>query len=1198
MKAFSIRGILIIFTLLLSLTISIPVMQPNQAASPDNEYDFRSIVKYVDDRWPQIQEHMRFFASLGTRVTGYNGCEIAADYIYNKFLEYGLENVHFQYFNITVPIDYGAEITILSPVKKVIKAYPLWPNVVQTCPVNASGCLIYGGKMGLEELNGTKVSGSFVLADFNSHDNWLNVAKFGAKGVIFIEPSMTTVSEAKQKILDIPLNFPRLWISKEDGAYLLKLLSESGGKVLVHVKSKMVWKKVTAKNIIGMINGTVYGYNLSPNGTITYKKLTASQINTPQELTIPHYEAISITAHYDSFSCVPSLAPGADDSAGISALLEFANYFSKNRPRRTIIFIAFAGFWEGLFGSRTYVDENFGVEIEGSTNRWDLTRIHFNLDYSSDVNTLGLMYVGNYYGAWSTRWTDCPLARASTVAVKVRNYYAEIVKQLGKKYPFYDAVVNFWSEFSPIPYMLDIEPFMLAGSTALAFRTAKAWRAHWNTPFDTIDRVIWENLKPQVELSLCFLVPFANDDHIQRAYPLYRENAPFNFGSLIVQVVEYSYQTGWYVPVPNALVHVRLMAQEEVYAPGGVGTAPSSPYLQDLVVMTDENGTIRIPGVASCTSTFEPIIWIYSYDAFILDPDTGKIIYATDQGVYGAAKFPLTGSIDIEPMRKTIPVFSCGSLVLFDFVDPSTFVEPWRVELLTMPGYTVPFFYGGVTSTVKPIALLFLKPGETYLVKMTDNQYNLIGLLTNSSDDHPEGSGFTVDVGETVYVCNTLARASQDLYRLDNLRYQSLSRYGIGDVEAYKNHNRVAVLLKEIDEALNNGRYLEAYSKSFTALQLSIKVYSILKDLTYGGIFTITVMFMVALPTAFLVERLLLSLQGLKRLAGIIISFTVILFALTLVHPAFRIAYNVPLALLGTGVTVLLIPVLWIAINYSIKFFAKLRKKMLGAHIIETGRISSFGLAISLGIENMRRRKLRSSLTLITLILMVFSMVTFTSASSLTVARFLSEPGVTLYNGVYLRRAKLETTNPLTWEVYEFIRGMFPEATVVPRLWYYPERQTLTILFGEKNYTITMKAAIMALSPAEEDLLDMGGILTPGSTWFFEGDKYSVIISDQIAQKLGIKVGDTVNILGLDLLVRGIFYSEALGKIVDLDQKPILPLDILAPEEEQIMLETRVPAWGTIIVPLSLGKSLNFQIFTISAKIPGDPQELIKKASE
>jgi peptidase M28-like protein/PDZ domain-containing protein len=77
-------------------------------------------------------------------------------------------------------------------------------------------------------------------------------------------------------------------------------------------------------------------------------------------------EAVVIGAHYDHLGRggQGSLAQregeihhGADDNAsGTAALLELARTFSKQRPRRTVVFIAFSGEEEGLIGSNYYVN--------------------------------------------------------------------------------------------------------------------------------------------------------------------------------------------------------------------------------------------------------------------------------------------------------------------------------------------------------------------------------------------------------------------------------------------------------------------------------------------------------------------------------------------------------------------------------------------------------------------------------------------------------------------------------------------------------------------------------------------------------------------------------------------------------------------------------------------------------------------------
>jgi aminopeptidase YwaD len=78
-------------------------------------------------------------------------------------------------------------------------------------------------------------------------------------------------------------------------------------------------------------------------------------------------ESIVLGAHYDhlgmggegsgSLSARTGIHHGADDNAsGVAGLLELARMLSSQKPRRTIVFIAFSGEEEGLIGSSYYVN--------------------------------------------------------------------------------------------------------------------------------------------------------------------------------------------------------------------------------------------------------------------------------------------------------------------------------------------------------------------------------------------------------------------------------------------------------------------------------------------------------------------------------------------------------------------------------------------------------------------------------------------------------------------------------------------------------------------------------------------------------------------------------------------------------------------------------------------------------------------------
>lgn len=99
-------------------------------------------------------------------------------------------------------------------------------------------------------------------------------------------------------------------------------------------------------------------------------------------------EWLVIGAHYDSTSENAGLAaPGAEDNAsGVAALLEMARVFSRNPPEETLVFIAFAGEEQGLFGSEFHVASLLGSgDDEKVTGVLNMDMIAFTEDDDFDI---------------------------------------------------------------------------------------------------------------------------------------------------------------------------------------------------------------------------------------------------------------------------------------------------------------------------------------------------------------------------------------------------------------------------------------------------------------------------------------------------------------------------------------------------------------------------------------------------------------------------------------------------------------------------------------------------------------------------------------------------------------------------------------------------------------------------------------------
>ncbi|OYT68556.1 MAG: hypothetical protein CFK48_11190, partial [Armatimonadetes bacterium CP1_7O] len=281
----------------------------------------------------RLAETVRWMAAQGSRIAGYPGADRAADYIEQQFRAIGLQNVQREAFPITVPVDEGASLEVggsLSPFRAPI--YALYPNQVRTShlpPNGVQGSLIYVGDGQLQRFRGKPVEGSIVLMDFNCGTNWLNAARLGAKAIVFIEPETTQRGEAEAKFIGIPLDVPRFWLPRQHAARLIAL-AETQPDLQARVKARMPWRKREGYNLIGVLPGS------------------------DPELS---KQWIVVTAYYDSISIVPSLAPGAENAAGIAALLELARLFKQYPPKRSVMFVALSGHFQALEGVRQFIEK-------------------------------------------------------------------------------------------------------------------------------------------------------------------------------------------------------------------------------------------------------------------------------------------------------------------------------------------------------------------------------------------------------------------------------------------------------------------------------------------------------------------------------------------------------------------------------------------------------------------------------------------------------------------------------------------------------------------------------------------------------------------------------------------------------------------------------------------------------------------------
>jgi len=1132
--------------------------QDQPEKDPRLEARYRSIASGISDE--RIADVIRYLSSpeLGSRIPGYPGSEKAARFVQDQFRAIGLKDVTVEEFDVSVPLDRGAN---LSAGRRSMRVYPLWPNMVRTSqlpPEGVRGPLAYIGRSSLQDMRNKSMQGSIAIVDFNCGNNWINAVRMGAKAVVFIEPETTIRGEAEAKHMTIPVSVPRFLISRADAAALMAAAERQESAVLT---CRMPWENAKGRNILARIEGT--------------DPALKNQI-------------IILSAYYDSVGIAPSLAPGAESAAGIAGLLEIARVLQKHPPKRTVWLLATDAHFQGLAGIRHWLDrhlDEFSRPGVGERMAAFFSRLPFipdrkprprkdvylfaGLDLSSHSEGVGIFFKGYFYDA-----RDDLKGRYSDLATVTRENAARVCAAFGRdpEVAFADGVNDIagknWRNYIPGKIAFDAESVSIAGGAGVTFATLNDARSLVETPFDTFDRVNVGNIGKQVRLVACLIDHYLQDPTQtgrlgSKMFPIREPNAfqrigiQGGFSRVAGQVVEYDPRKSFVpnLPVGDSIAIVRS------YHKSFMGVRAN------LVSLTDGKGFFSFPGIAPVTAFFGP--HPTSLAAYKLDPRTGEIVYAPDMGAFGG-EFDYN-AFDVATSSKEMPVvvFPCVATNVFDLVDPQSLRALGGLQVLDGVTNGPPRQFGFAVAVPEPMvshvedgAVIFTPPNSRIKITMDAGPAATRLLLLNSKltkggtaeQQAADAEGRGYDVGNGITITNTAYRAAKDMWILNEFRIQKLAKYRIINQGLNKLHRRAAEELKKAEEALaaRDFEAFEAYSRS--AWGFAARAYPDVQrtatDVVRGVLFYMALL----LPFAFFLERLFFGFADLYRqLTTFLIIFVVVAVSFTQIHPAFEITSNPVIVILAFIMMALSFLVIALVAGKFEEQLRALNRQVSGVHRVDIGRVSVAAAAFSLGVSNMRRRKARTVLTCVSLILVTFIVLSFTSIVNELRFNARPTPYKPTYNGIMLRTAMWEV---LQEPAYRVLNDEFGRTNdVAPRAWFFGaalgEQSFLTVRHGDKRYDA--KAAV-GLTAQEDRVTNPSRALKAGR-WFREGEEYTIILPERMARELGIGPGDLerekVRFAGVLYTVIGILDSRKFRNLKDLDGEPLTPVDFILMNKQQ-----------------------------------------------
>ena len=607
---------------------------------------------------------------------------------------------------------------------------------------------------------------------------------------------------------------------------------------------------------------------------------------------------------------------------------------------------------------------------------------------------------------------------------------------------------------------------------------------------------------------------------------------------------EFEAQTTPSLEVPNTLVAAYRVGNGELIPPLIAGDVVNC-----YSAISDETGILFLLGMDE-PAVVAPI-------AYQMDANFTTVLHTIDRGRIQDSEQLITNIV--QNANKTFPLFPCTEFVVGDRLDSSQVASSGAAPILSQlwPNSAKmkaqPQKYGahGIGTLSKsrshlsrgPVSV-FMERRETGELKepliLLSSHYNI---LANPTTTQPDGAGFErpQELGRDFF-----HRASTDLDKLNHFRVDQMKGVTNQLVVNFMNQSRKA--LDQAEEKKKEKDHVGFLQASALALGSGMKAYLQSREMTNDMLKAIIFYMALMVPFCFFVMKLVFKLVRLEHQVMVFAGLFVCTYlGFRFIHPAFRIALNpeaifIAFLLLAVGVFIT-----WV-------MHARFEGEMQLLFHSFTGMEADVGYstvgqtAMMIGVNNMKRRRIRTTLTTATIVLVTFAMLAFSSVSKTMSPTIITKADQAPYTGFFFHRAGGGTMDE---EVVEVFRNLFAgrAEVVVRRILQSPKDASgnsypwrMEVVGSEQGLDI---AGVVGLPMADKDFL--GPLPLVQGQFFSAPDAAEAILSVSSAQALQLTPADLgkaqVRLRGRQFTVVGIVDDDRYRMRRDFNpQLPLMPL--------------------------------------------------------
>ena len=424
------------------------------------------------------------------------------------------------------------------------------------------------------------------------------------------------------------------------------------------------------------------------------------------------------------------------------------------------------------------------------------------------------------------------------------------------------------------------------------------------------------------------------------------------------------------------------------------------------------------------------------------------------------------------------------------------------------------------------------------------------GLAINSTPQSPEGIGFGP---ETAWLGDPARQSARDLWQINEVRRQLLESKGVGDEGALTLSRKARQAIDEAELDARRNQHHDAQAAAQRAQGLAFRAYARSLNTINDLVKAVVLFLMLVIPFCYFLMKLITPFTGINQqillFAAIFLGMALLLH---LVHPAFAVARTPVMVLLAFVILGLAGFVAAILISRFNESLTQVVEALERSEATEAPRSRLAGVAFVVGVNNMKRRRIGTTLTCATIVLVTFTMLSVISVRQ-EVAPIERRLGARApYNGWLYCRSGLRPLDDLQ---VDRLRTQFQNrARSVARYWVqrlgqhgkYLAYRIEPLQQRTEALQAQLEAKVVLGMQVDEDGFIDRMPLVAGGRWFSADDAAEIVISQQAARFCGLEPADAgrakLVLDGQVLTLVGLIDDERFGQMRDLGDVPLVPL--------------------------------------------------------